>query len=135
MDQIWPKVGNPLKFCCWFLCILLLLYIPNVSNKSCHDTGEYQFFCTTQRSTFECLFGEKMCQIMEQLHPKTGNAPPPPPHTYTHNSNDMLLNLHFLVVTDHIFCWNTKTFKITSKVDTYVADDFMGLNDNVQAPG
>ena len=38
----------------------------------------------------------------------------------------MLLNLHLLVVVAHIFCSNTKTFKMTSKIDANATDASMG---------
>ena len=40
-----------------------------------------------------------------------------------------------VVVLDHIFCWNTKTFKIPTKLDIDATDDVMGLNKNYQEPG
>ena len=40
-----------------------------------------------------------------------------------------------VIVLAHIFCWNTKTFKITTKVGSDATYDVMGLNDNDQEPG
>ena len=39
-----------------------------------------------------------------------------------------------IVVLDHIFFWNTKTFKIPTKVDAYATDDVMDINENYQEP-
>ena len=47
----------------------------------------------------------------------------------------MLLNVHPLVVLDHIFCSNKNTFKMTSTVDDDRNDAFMGINDNSQEAG
>ena len=68
------------------------------------------------------LFGITMRQIMEKLRSKTGN-----PFNYFRNSNHMLLIFHFLVVLVHIFCSNTKTIKIPSKVGANATDVSMGL--------
>ena len=40
-----------------------------------------------------------------------------------------------VVVLSHIFCWDTKTFKIPTKVDADATDAFMGLTYNFQYPG
>ena len=40
VEQLRPTTGNPLG---GFLCILLILCLPNVSNKYYHDTGADQF--------------------------------------------------------------------------------------------
>ena len=40
-----------------------------------------------------------------------------------------------VVVIDHIFFWNTKIFKIPTKVDADATDYFMGLNENEQELG
>ena len=42
MEQIWPKTGNPLGVF-WFLFILLILCLPNVSKNIYHITGSDQF--------------------------------------------------------------------------------------------
>ena len=47
----------------------------------------------------------------------------------------MLLNFHYLVVMVHIFCSNTKIFKIPIKVDANATDVPMGLNENYKEPG
>ena len=39
MEHIRPKTGNPLEFF-WFLSILLILCLPNVSKILYHGTGE-----------------------------------------------------------------------------------------------
>ena len=40
-----------------------------------------------------------------------------------------------VLVLDKIYFWNTKTFKIPTKVDNYTKDSVMGLNDNNRQPG
>ena len=40
-----------------------------------------------------------------------------------------------VVVLDHIMFWNTKTFRITNKIDADATDAIMGLNENEQEPG
>ena len=40
-----------------------------------------------------------------------------------------------VVVLDHIFFLNTKTFKIPTKVDSDTTDAIMGINENDQEPG
>ena len=40
-----------------------------------------------------------------------------------------------VVVMDHRFFWNTKTFKIPNKLDYGATDAVMGINDNEQEPG
>ena len=37
-----------------------------------------------------------------------------------------------VVVLDHIFCWNTTTFKMITMVDANAKDAFMGINWNYQ---
>ena len=39
------------------------------------------------------------------------------------------------VVLDHRLFWNTKTFKMPTKVDANETDHVMGLNENDQEPG
>ena len=46
-----------------------------------------------------------------------------------------MLNFHLLVVLVHIFCSNTKTFKIPSKLDTNATDYSVVINENVKEPG
>ena len=41
MEQLQHKMENSLAF---FLSILLILCLTNVSNKFYHDTGEYQWY-------------------------------------------------------------------------------------------
>ena len=40
-----------------------------------------------------------------------------------------------IVVLDCRIFWNTKTFKIPTKLDAYAMDAVLGLNDNEQDPG
>ena len=40
-----------------------------------------------------------------------------------------------IVVLDCRIFWNTKTFKIPTKVDAYAMNDVLGINDNEQDPG
>ena len=68
MEQIRPKTGNPLDFFL-FISILLISCIINFSNKNYHDTGENQFSTEHIGGLASITFP----QIMEQLHPKTGN--------------------------------------------------------------
>ena len=43
MDQLCPKMGNPLTIFICFSLFLLILCLPNVSKNSCHDTGSDKF--------------------------------------------------------------------------------------------
>ena len=63
-EQIRPRMGNPLAFI-WFISILLILCLPNVSNKYYHGTGSDQEWWV--------LPGRKLSHIMEHLWTKTGN--------------------------------------------------------------
>ena len=47
----------------------------------------------------------------------------------------MLLNFHFLVALVHLFCSNTKTFKVSIKVNADATCVPMGRNENAQKPG
>ena len=60
MEQIRPKTGNPLEFLLGLsmLLLLLLLRLPNVSNKYYHDIGSDYFSENTQRRTGEYFLGE-----------------------------------------------------------------------------
>ena len=42
MDQLRPKTGNPLEM--FSLCILLILFHPNIPKHSYHGTGEDQLY-------------------------------------------------------------------------------------------
>ena len=66
---------------------------------------------------------------MDQLRPKMGNP------------LDFFAYLNFInimssvIVPDHRFFWDAKTFKIPTKVDADATDAVMGLNKNEQEPG
>ena len=34
IDKLWPKTGNSLGFNFWFISVLFILYLPNVSKNS-----------------------------------------------------------------------------------------------------
>ena len=65
MEQIWPKKGVPCQFF-WFLSILLISCIPNVSKKTFHDTGQNKL----SAEKIEGLISITLCQLVEQLRPK-----------------------------------------------------------------
>ena len=67
MEYLRPKIGNPLAFLVLF--ILLILCLPNISNKNCHDTGENKF----SAEHIGGLVIITLCHLMEQLRPKIGN--------------------------------------------------------------
>ena len=67
MEHLRPKMGNPLEIL--FISVLLISYIPNVSKKTYHGTGENQFYVEHIGS----LVSITLCQIMEQLRPKMGD--------------------------------------------------------------
>ena len=51
MEKLCPKTGNPLKK---NISILLILCLPNVSNKLYHGTGEDQLSAQHKISTGDC---------------------------------------------------------------------------------
>ena len=65
---------------------------------------------------------------MENLRPKTGN--PLEFFVYLYFINIM----SSVVVLDHIYILNTKTFKMPTKVDADAMNAAMGLNENEQEP-
>ena len=56
MEHLRPKIGNHL---------VLFLSLPNVSNKTYHDTGENQL----DAEHIVGLVSITLCHIMEQLQP------------------------------------------------------------------
>ena len=68
MEHLRPKTGNHLGFFL-FLYILLISCLPNVSNKTYPGTGENQF----SAEQIGGLVSITLCQLMEQVQPKTGN--------------------------------------------------------------
>ena len=61
------KQGIPGHF--WFISILLILFIINISNKTYNDIGENQL----SAEYIVGLVSITLCQHMDQLRPKTGN--------------------------------------------------------------
>ena len=56
-EQLRPKTGNALAM--FFLSILLLLFLPNISNKFYHGTGEDQIYTKQKLRTGEYFLGER----------------------------------------------------------------------------
>ena len=57
MEQLQPKKGNPLEFCC-SLYILIILCLPNISNKLYHGKGGDQLSAKHKKRTGESCVGE-----------------------------------------------------------------------------
>ena len=56
MEQLRPKMGNPLAV--FVLYVLLILCLPNVPNKIYHGTGEDQLSSQHKIRAGECCLGE-----------------------------------------------------------------------------
>ena len=56
MDHLHPKTGNTLAI--FVLYILLMVCLPNISNKFYHGKKEDQLYAQHKRRTSECFLGE-----------------------------------------------------------------------------
>ena len=74
MEQLRSKTGNPFEFFVWFLSVFItIIMCPCVSNKTYHSTGLDQLYAR-KKVGLEIFAERTLCQLMEQLQPKTGNS-------------------------------------------------------------
>ena len=123
MDHLRPKTGNPLENFNCFSLFLLILCLPNVTKTLI--TTQYKINCihNTKYDRW-VLLGITFYELMEKPRPKMRNALP--------------LFFVILIICCYIlvslllwqtcFVKNTKTFKMTSTVDSDAINDIMGLN-------
>ena len=98
MEHLRPKTVNPLAI--FVLSILLILCHPNISQKFYHEIGEDLLSTEHKIRTDKCCFGRKLCQIMGQIWPKTGNP------------LDFFVCLYFINIMSYIVVMDHRTFKI-----------------------
>ena len=70
MDQVRSKTGNYLAIC--VLYFLIILFLPNISNKFYHGTGEDQLSAKHKIRTGECCLKENCVSLWISFGIKQG---------------------------------------------------------------